>query len=894
MSVVGGDIAIVGGPLTSPEMPSLGAPGGRIHIASIASSGEVGLNLSGQVPQLDTDAFERLGEIQIAQGAFLDTSGNGGGTTVIRGGRLLVNNALLAANNTGSVDSPGPGIDVRIRGDVTLTGEALIISTTDLFSQGRGGHISLAADNISIEGGATLSSVTGGRGPGGDIAIMARGTIGLNTGGSVSGGGILAGSLPFSSGSVGEIRVEAGKLLLTNGAVIGSLGLGSGKSGNITVSARESVAISGGNSQGTPSSIANFTAGEPGSISLSASVVTIDGGILGTPGILPGQRAGDIVVKADQQLSLVNGAQINSTTLTNSQGGNITIEAGRLTLTDGAQIISGTFGPGTGGNVTVTATDTLTLAGTSLSGRSSGIVADSQGTDMGAGAAGRIMVRAPRVTIDGGTINASTSGTGNAGSIDVQVGQLTLTGGAQISTSTFASGRGGDLLVTATEAISITGRGSELPQTGLFSVANGSGDAGHLFVSAPRLAVAGGRVLTRTLGASNAGDLEVHVGSLMLSEGGQIFSGTGLLSNSGVVGTAGLGRGGNLTIQATHSISIAGSDRQGFLSGLFSSAQIGSGQAGNLSVSTPLLTLSDGGLIVADTLSTSSGNAGNIEVRAGRLTLSGGGQISSSTSSSGRGGDVTVATDHIELSSGGAISARSFGLGNAGNIVIQADQIFQSRNGAVTTEAEQADGGNIQLTAGSQVELRDSQITATVKTGVGKGGNILIDPQFVILQRGQVRADAFGGPGGNVRIVAGVFLADPASKVSASSELGINGVVNIQAPVTSLSGAVAPLPQEFAAAAELLRDRCAGRLREGRVSRLVLGGRDGVPSEPGSLLLSPLMQTDPREHGEQTGLPARTGQGQEHAWHAQAGTLAGLEAECARWTGQRGPAIRKQ
>ena len=66
------------------------------------------------------------------------------------------------------------------------------------------------------------------------------------------------------------------------------------------------------------------------------------------------------------------------------------------------------------------------------------------------------------------------------------------------------------------------------------------------------------------------------------------------------------------------------------------------------------------------------------------------------------------------------------------------------------------------------------------------------------MQGSQVRADAFGGPGGNVRIVAGVFLADPASRVSASSALGINGVVNIQAPVTSISGAVAPLPQEFA------------------------------------------------------------------------------------------------
>src|SRR4029450_9168937 len=117
---------------------------------------------------------------------------------------------------------------------------------------------------------------------------------------------------------------------------------------------------------------------------------------------------------------------------------------------------------------------------------------------------------------------------------------------------------------------------------------------------------------------------------------------------------------------------------------------------------------------------------------------------------------------------------------------------------------------------------------------------------------------------GNIQIQAQqAFLADPASQVSASSALGINGVVNIQAPVTNISGAVAPLPQEFASTAELLRDRCAGRLREGRVSRLVLGGRDGVPSEPSSRLLSPSIQTGPTENGEQTGIPAKPGQVQE-------------------------------
>ena len=67
-----------------------------------------------------------------------------------------------------------------------------------------------------------------------------------------------------------------------------------------------------------------------------------------------------------------------------------------------------------------------------------------------------------------------------------------------------------------------------------------------------------------------------------------------------------------------------------------------------------------------------------------------------------------------------------------------------------------------------------------------------------------------------------------------------------------------------------------------------------VPSEPGSLLLSPPIQTDPMENGAQAGTPARTGQVQERAWQVLASTLEGLNAECARWTGHQGPTVKSK
>ena len=65
----------------------------------------------------------------------------------------------------------------------------------------------------------------------------------------------------------------------------------------------------------------------------------------------------------------------------------------------------------------------------------------------------------PTLTMDDGHIQAGTvSGSGgNAGGAEVRVGSLTLTGGAQIDTNTRGSGRGGDLTVSATDAIAIHG-----------------------------------------------------------------------------------------------------------------------------------------------------------------------------------------------------------------------------------------------------------------------------------------------------------------------------------------------------------------------------------------------------------------------------------------------------
>jgi filamentous hemagglutinin family protein len=625
LSVVGGDLEIVGsGPLTAASVPTLGAAGGRVQLASVASPGEVVFSPLTLAPDLQVDRVAQLGQIALSQGAFLDASGNGGGIVLLRSGHLRVNGSRMFANNTGPVNGTGLGVDLQVTGDAAMMNQSLI--TTDSLG-GRASDLRLTAGNVHLD-----ESLIGSR-------------TGLDSRGD---------------------------------------------------------------------------------------------------------------------------------------GGNLEVRVGRLTLTGGARISSSISGPGRGGELTVVATDKITIAGVGRLGSSLPGVSGLFTSTSGPGDAGRLFVSAPLLTMDDGVLSTRAlaptpteplGSRGDAGSLEVRVGRLTLTGGAQISSNTSGPGRGGELTVVATDMIAIAGR--SLPGvSGLSSSTSGPGNAGRLFVSAPLLTMDDGVLSTRANPGSrgDAGSLEVRVGRLTLTGGAQISS-----------STSGPGRGGTLTVAASEAITISGQNQAGTLSGLFSNTQ-----------------------------------------------------------GHGQGGSIQAQARTIEISDGGTISASSTGDGPAGTLLLQASETFRSERGAVTTEAAQAGGGAIVLRARRLVQLMDSEVTTTVWGGGGDAGNLTLTAPFVVADHSSIIANAFGGRGGNIQITADAFLADPTSLVSASSALGIQGTVNIQAPVTALSGIVAPLPQTFGQVAALLPARCAARFREGNASSMVLGGRPGLPAEPGGVLPSPL------------------------------------------------------
>jgi hypothetical protein len=85
-----------------------------------------------------------------------------------------------------------------------------------------------------------------------------------------------------------------------------------------------------------------------------------------------------------------------------------------------------------------------------------------------------------------------------------------------------------------------------------------------------------------------------------------------------------------------------------------------------------------------------------------------------------------------------------------------------------------------------------------------------------------------------------VILGDPFTVLDATSELGINGSVNLRAPIQNLSGTIAPLPETPANVGTMYSAKCAAQ-KNGEFSSFAVVDRSGLPLVPGGRLASPLL-----------------------------------------------------
>ena len=502
---------------------------------------------------------------------------------------------------------------------------------------------------------------------------------------------------------------------------------------------------------------------------------------------------------------------------TGGQGsGEIQVQGRRVMLTEGSQIISLNVGSEPGGTLTVTASDSVELSGTSPDGnRNSGLF----------------------------TLTTA----GRAGDITINTRQLIVQNQAFISTDALlaATGGGGNLTVIATESVSL------LTDSALLTNTLGSGKAGDLRIETGQLIVGGGAVVSAfTVGQGEGGDIQVNASSVDLFGVGSDGISSGLYTF-----TFSTGQGGNITVD-TRDFRLADG-------ALLNALTLAEGNGGNIIVNTETFAAVNGGQLVTTTRSTSpnGGNAGDIIVNAtDSIILSGSDRTfaeriaqfptsvanegatsglfaNTSERSTGHGGDVTLNTRQLNVTDDARVTVSSLGTGNAGNLLIIDPSLVNLDQGTLSAETA-GEGGNVTIEQVGSIQLRNNSLISAKADGIGNGGNITIDTDtLAALENSNITANAFDGKGGNVRITTqGLFLSLD-SEITASSERGIDGVVEINRPDVDPNQGLTNLPTEVVDASNQIDQSCAagGAVASGQ-SYFVITGSGGLPDSPNEAL----------------------------------------------------------
>ncbi len=376
---------------------------------------------------------------------------------------------------------------------------------------------------------------------------------------------------------------------------------------------------------------------------------------------------------------------------------------------------------------------------------------------------------------------------GVAGNIDIQTQQLILRNGSFISAFTSGivgpSARGGDITIDASESVEILGEGRITRITSEAFRSEGG-----------------------------AGNITIRTGRLRLEGGGQIIT-------SALRGSS--GDGGQISVTATESIEIrdriidplvlANFDLASAItpSGIFSdSRNLGTtGSGGTIRLNTSHLLVENQGVISARTYEGSIGQPGSIFINADRAEIrdpesliSAEFDLSALTAAPPSlptvGGNITFNGGELLVRDGAVISVSSQGDGIAGDLTVNARQITLDNQAQLISESDFGDGGNIFLRAEDLITLRRGSLISTSvrpeRMGGGRGGNIDIQTRILLAfpqEDSNIRTDAFTGDGGritiNARNVFGIQFREqptPFSDITASSEFGLAGTVEINTP----------------------------------------------------------------------------------------------------------------
>lgn len=625
--------------------------GQHIQLSGV-ESGIVELERQAQPWSFGHSSVEQFGDIQFSDQALVDSSGvvtgqiqlDGQTIRLDEGSVVLIQNQGLEAseairvNATGSLElvdavrnSPDQATPLG-----TITGVVSSRLFTETLAPGQGGDIIVTSNDLSLIDGGHMYARSYSDALTGRIDVDVAQSMEIHEYSPLN-PEITSGisTAIFDTGGAQKITISAQSLQMVDGAGIVFFNFGSGQGGNIEINVDDDLVMSGFIPETTA-----FT-----NISSSAF------------------RVGD--------------------------GGNVTVNVGRLTLSNTATISTATLAEGNASQLTVNASESIHVIGYNpvldvITSIVSGayILNETlreilQLPDSPTGESGSVFVSTPQLVItEGGSIGVSNEGTGDSGSITIVADQVRLDRGS-IGATSQSSGRGGSINLTIKDELALL---------------NDS------FITTETL---GNRVDAMSSNV-DGGDILIHADRLRLTDHSEIRA------------DSLAGKGGNIDLALTHDLQL---NRSAITS------VTASDDGGNISVNL-------GGVLALLDQSLISTTAGQAEA-------------------GGNGGNITLNAPFIvsRLDGNNDIAANAF-IGNGGNIDINTQGLFgialqpqpttnsditaSSRFGvsgtvAINDFSTEPDSGLVELPTGlvdSSDQISDSCASGTGNTFIttGRGG----------------------------------------------------------------------------------------------------------------------------------------------------------------------------
>jgi filamentous hemagglutinin family protein len=443
--------------------------------------------------------------LSLTNGAELNTSvrealdplsggnGNGGDLTINTDNLSLRDRAEISAS-TFSVGNAG-NIVINSTDSVSLDKGNTINSNIEQGAVGNGGQIEINTNTLDLTNGGQVLTIVrearnnlpAGKGNAGNIAINVNDTLTLN--GRSEDGQFTSSIYSYLStgaaGNAGNLKINAGNLVVQDGGEINSSTYGQGNAGNLMVNTKEKLSLDGGRILST---VEAGAVGDGGQVKIDTGNFSVinDGQIetsvrLGYSVLSPGiGNAGDIIINAREDINIDGGFLAIASALEPGaigKAGDIKITSNSLILTNGVQVLTSTLGQGNGGDIIINARETINLDGTATFEENliPSLISSGVGNG-GKGKAGNINIQAENLFLkDGGAIKSNTLGkndSDNAGNIDIILTDILEANNGEISTSSTQSS-GGAINIRADN---INLRGNSDIRSNIFSGTGGSGN----------------------------------------------------------------------------------------------------------------------------------------------------------------------------------------------------------------------------------------------------------------------------------------------------------------------------------------------------------------------------------------------------------------------------------